>query len=238
MVAEVIRDPELLSRVRCAVDSYRVDSRDGKLGFEYVKLCDDPLLQSVYAETLRLHVASYLMRGPALADLNLRGWRIPKDAIMLISSYNAQNDPSAWCTSDKWPYQPVEGFWSERFLEHPRSKTMAAVPSSITDQSTLEEHQHPNSTPSTRDAGHGALEFPLKGRSGNWIPYGGGQRMCPGRHFAKQEMISSLAVMLTLFDIELIDEADRIPQNDMGGFGFGALWPKTATPIRMRLRGG
>ena len=50
--------------------------------------------------------------------------------------------------------------------------------------------------------------------------------MCPGRHFAKQEMISSLATMLTLFDIEIVDSNGKISDNDLVGYGFGALWPK------------
>lgn len=50
--------------------------------------------------------------------------------------------------------------------------------------------------------------------------------MCLGRHFAKQEIISSRALMLALFHIELVDEAGKIPYDDMEGFGCGALWPK------------
>lgn len=53
--------------------------------------------------------------------------------------------------------------------------------------------------------------------------------MCPDRHFNKLEMISSLAIMLTLFDIELIDRNGNILESDMNGYGFGALWPKVKT---------
>lgn len=239
MIVEVIRNAELLSRIRCTIDSYRIDADIGVTGFDYAKLCDDPLLQSVYAETLRLHVAIFMMRGPARADLNHRGWRIPRDAVMVISSYNAQTDPKAWSTNDSRPSQPVGRFCAERFLEYPESKVNSTTPSSETDQFDMGAHHPPKSKPSTKDIeSQPTSEFSLKGRSGDWIPYGGGSRMCPGRHFAKQEMISSLAIMLTLFDIELIDEAGRIPENDMAGFGYGALSPKGATPVRMRLRGG
>ena len=80
------------------------------------------------------------------------------------------------------------------------------------------------------------LVFSLKGRANSWLPYGGGQRMCPGRHFAKLEMLSSLAIMLTLFDVEIADTVSKIPAKSMEGFGFGALWPKEKLPVRMRRR--
>ena len=245
MIAEVLRDARLLSRIRRTIDSYRNDANLGTIGFDYVKLCNDPLLQSLYAETLRLHVASYLMRGPARADMNLKGWRIPRDAVMLISSYNAQTDPKAWATHDNNdPSQSVQRFWAERFLEYPKStiNSNSAISSAKSDQSTAMGSHDPPPTSSKLSTKKDSVsqptppQFSLKGRSGDWIPYGGGQRMCPGRHFAKQEMISSLAIMLTLFDIELVDEAGRIPENDMAGFGFGALSPKGETPVRMRLR--
>lgn len=37
--------------------------------------------------------------------------------------------------------------------------------------------------------------FSLDGLNGSWIPYGGGFRACPGRHFAKREILMTLAVM-------------------------------------------
>lgn len=232
MIAEVARDSALFPRVRTIIDSYRIDSEAGTINFAYAELCTDPLLQSIYAETLRLHVASFIMRGPAHANFGLKGWHIPKDAVMLMSSYNAQIDSRDWSTNSERPAQQVDRFWAERFLIFPISTTRGIVspPASDEPQSQVTRKLTGRSKKST------APEFSLKGLSTNWFPYGGGQRMCPGRHFAKQEMISSLAIMLTLFDIELADETGRIPENDMAGFGFGSLWPKGKTPIRIRRR--
>ena len=237
MVAEVIRDPELLCRVRSIIDNCRVDTKDRKIEFDFPKLCNDPLMQSIYAETLRLHVASFLMRGPDRKDFNLKGWRIPRDAVMLISSYNAQMDAKVWSRGDKPSVPPVTRFWAERFLESSEPTLRSTVDSSTLDSLPLGETQGKASNPSSENSETSkTAKFSLKGLSGAWIPYGGGQRMCPGRHFAKQEMISSLALMLALFDIELVDEAGKLPDNDMEGFGFGALWPKGKLRVRMRLR--
>jgi hypothetical protein len=47
MIAEVIRDTNLLFRVRTTIDSYHKGSEAGKLDFAYEELCNDPLLQSI-----------------------------------------------------------------------------------------------------------------------------------------------------------------------------------------------
>ena len=203
MVAEVIRDPELLLSVRTTIEQSRVESEPGTLNFDFVKLCGEPLLQSIYAETLRLHVATFIFRGPDRKDLHLGDWRIPQDSALLVSSYSAQTDPKTWSASGDSYCPPANIFWAKRFLRKTADKN---------------------------------VEFSLRGLSAAWIPYGGGQRICPGRHFAKQEMIVSLAILLTLFDVEMIDASAGIPENNMAGFGFGALWPKSAMPVRMKRR--
>jgi len=204
MLAEVIRDSQLLIRVREAIVRNRIDSLHGTLDFDWTNLCNEPLLQSIYAETLRLHVAIFILRSSERKDVNIRGWLIPRSAPILVSGYNAQMNPEDWQTKGDPNIRPVGDFWAERFLQPSKSGE--------------------------------DLVFSLKGCAGTWLPYGGGQRMCPGRHFAKLEMISSLAIILTIFDVEIADAISGIPANEMKGFGFGALWPKGKLPVRMRRR--
>jgi len=45
--------------------------------------------------------------------------------------------------------------------------------------------------------------FTTEGLAGAWTPYGGGSRQCPGRNFAKQEIILGFALMLSMFEIGL-----------------------------------
>lgn len=204
MLAEVIRDSQLLTKVRSAIAKYRIDSPHDTLEFDWRSLCSEPLLQSVYAETLRLHVAIYILRSSDRTEVDIGGWRIPRKGPMLVSGYNAQMNPEDWTPKDTPHARPVNEFWPERFLQD--------------------------------STGKGDIAFSLKDRGGSWLPYGRGQRICPGRHFAKLEMISSLAIMLTLFDLEIPDAASRIPTNSMDGFGFGTLWPKEKMPVRIRRR--
>ena len=217
-----------MSRVRSIIDSYRIGSNAGTIDFAYTRLCNDPFLQSIYAETLRLHVAMFIMRGP-YAGYELQGWHIPKDAVMLMSSYNAQTDSRRWSVGYEQTIPSVNEFWAERFLVPQASSVGETIPFAKS-EGRVPKTSTASPTESIRP------EFSLKGRSTDWFPYGGGQRMCPGRHFAKQEMLSTLAIMLTLFDIELAGITGIIPENDMEGFGFGALWPKEKTPFRIRRR--
>ena len=224
MLAEVLRDPSLLAKVQQRVEAHQTNNEKGQLNFDWTALCADPLLQSIYAETMRLRVASFLFRSPDRKPFQLGRWLIPTDGVMLISGYNAQMDKEIW---EKDGARPVEEFWAERFLEHcpqPERSAETGPPAGIGNDSVeLYDLQ--------------CAKFSLENRATAWLPYGGGQRMCPGRHFNKQEMITGLAIMITVFDIELLNNDRRLPESDMRGFGFGALLPKGKTPVRIRRSG-
>lgn len=42
-------------------------------------------------------------------------------------------------------------------------------------------------------------------RLGDFFPYGGGSIMCPGRFFAKQEILAAVAMTVTSFDLEFVE---------------------------------
>ena len=223
MLAEVVCRPALLAEVLRVVESCRLDS-EAEIRFDWTKLCNEPLLQSIYSETLRMKVASFILRSPDRKDFRLGRWLIPRDSNMLISGYNAQMDSEVWVIHEN--DRPVEEFWAERFLvyaEETATETIAKADTEIAESAA--QGIRPES------------KFSLEGRSDSWLPYGGGQRMCPGRHFVKQEMIYGLAIMITLFDIELESKTGNLPHYDMNGFGFGALLPRGATPVRIRRSG-
>lgn len=212
MVAEIIKDPILLSKVRTTIENCRIPSPSGELNFDFETLCNDPLLQSMYAEVLRFRVASYILRVPDHPTMTLKGWTIPNDAPLMVSSYHAQMNNETWGI----PAHPATEFWAERFLEYP-------IHAPEKDSSDI-----------TKDTS--VPKFSLEGRTGHWLPFGGGHRMCSGRYFAKQEMIAGAAIMLTMFDIELLDKGGKIAGSRFEGFGFGTMSPDGKTPVRMRRR--
>ncbi|GKT43290.1 cholesterol 7-alpha-monooxygenase [Colletotrichum spaethianum] len=83
----------------------------------------------------------------------------------------------------------------------------------------------------------------MKGRPSSFFPYGGGYVMCPGRHFAKQEIMLAIAVLVTKFEIEFVEwtnsdgsKSDKPPQDDARFAGFIAMSPDRDAKIRWRRR--
>jgi len=65
--------------------------------------------------------------------------------------------------------------------------------------------------------------------------------MCPGRHFAKQEIILAVAKFLTQFDIEFVEwtkldgsKSDRGPLTNDKNFGAAAVPPDRDMKIRWK----
>ena len=76
----------------------------------------------------------------------------------------------------------------------------------------------------------GKVAFSLTGTVGKYFPFGGGKSICPGRVFAKQEVLASVALLLLGFDFEVIgfmDEkggkADKFPGLRNAYLGSGVV---------------
>lgn len=79
-----------------------------------------------------------------------------------------------------------------------------------------------------------STKFSLENRATAWLTYGGGQGLCPERHFNKHEMIIGLAVVITLSDIEPLDEKNEDMRLRYAWVRVGALLPNGKTPVRIR----
>ena len=55
----------------------------------------------------------------------------------------------------------------------------------------------------------GKTVFTTSGTSGKLFPYGGGKTICPGRAFAKQEMIATVALVLSKFELNFVKFSDE-----------------------------
>jgi hypothetical protein len=55
----------------------------------------------------------------------------------------------------------------------------------------------------TTNPENGKDVFTLNGRTGKFFPFGGGKSICPGRVFAKQEVLGAVGIVLTRFEFEV-----------------------------------
>jgi hypothetical protein len=81
-----------------------------------------------------------------------------------------------------------------------------------------------------RDPDTGQESFSMDGTTGKLFPFGGGKTICPGRVFAKQEILGAVATVLLNYDIEPVNfvdgqgkETERFPVFERRFAGSGVL---------------
>lgn len=197
----------------------------------------------MYAETLRLRVSTLIIQSPEFSDFDFNGWLLPKDKLVLISSRIAHMDRRSWLRRDSEGEEiPVDEFCAERFLtwgkdngnkiREPKISSPNALDPGNSDSKPKEKSTEPHfNPPNTSHA-----RFSVANLAGKWIPYGGGPGICPGRHFAKNIMLLTSALMFSAFEMQLkVDEGWK-PQMDMRYYGLGVLPPRGEVPFRIRRR--
>lgn len=158
----MLRQPELLERVRQRIALY---SSSGPEHVEDNKnMSEDPLLSSIYAETLRLYIDAYAVVTSPHEDTRVGQWLLPKGTLAVLNTAISHMDKTFWNTQDM--RHPVDAFWAERFLVDP------ADPSS---GPARMECRPPKSTPL---AGTDKPYFSVTGLDGSWFPFGG-EMLCP-----------------------------------------------------------
>lgn len=117
---EIYADPELLERVRDELKDAPVSNAGSypasalPLHLDVTSVNSSALLQSIYAETLRLRVSFILSRTPKRSDYQLYPYNLRKGNPILISSDLASNDRSIWGSARC--KRPLDQFWADRFL--------------------------------------------------------------------------------------------------------------------------
>lgn len=69
-----------------------------------------------------------------------------------------------------------------------------------------------------------------------YMPFGSGVTKCPGRFFAMYEIKQFLTMVLSYFDVELLDPAVKVPPLDQSRAGLGILQPTYDVDFRYKLR--
>lgn len=136
---------------------------------------------------------------------------------------------------------PLTTFWPKRFLVREgvyKDSPAQKIAVLHNDQNLLAPHERKletkcSSPPTSEMDTKMPRKFTLNGLNGSWIPFGGGTRSCPGRHFAKREILMAVAMMLTAFDIEPLGD-EKVLEMRSGRYGLGAPYPIGKVPVRMR----
>ena len=83
--------------------------------------------------------------------------------------------------------------------------------------------------------------FSMAGQKTSFFPFGGGANICPGRQFAKLEVITTVALVLSKFEIEVqawttVDgkPSNRPAKSDVRYCGTGAMAPDRDLQVRWK----
>ncbi|KAI0393195.1 cytochrome P450 [Xylariaceae sp. FL0594] len=234
----IFKDPTLLHRIREELREHLGSTLVREA--DYKTLSRLPLLQSVYAEVLRLYTNIYVMVSTSSQkkgegeddsgeDVALGRWSLPGGAIALLNSSVAHKDASFWNTAGG--AHPAHSFWADRFLStrqnpgsgpvNPELRRMWPVNNKKT--SSSDDHDHDSSRPC----------FSSEGLEASYFPYGGGQSICPGRHLAKNVIITTAATMASEFDVEFLTDSLQL---DKWRYGLGLAAPTNDIQFRIRRR--
>lgn len=211
-IVEAMRTPDLLNRLLAEVQS-STSAETGK--FDIQQLSNQPLTQSTLAETLRLYIAIFTLRHGDIGPVQFGGYELKTEDLAIIYSRTGALDAEAWAQSGRRSVVPLDRFDAERFLID--SDSLA-----IDDQDSGDSIE--------------GRKFSMAGLAGLWLPFGGGDRMCPGRHYAKTEMMGTLALLFTKFDVELLMADTSEVKPNLGFAPFGSLPPTRELPFRMRRK--
>lgn len=191
------------------------------------RLLNLPRLQGVYAECLRLY-DQVLIPRETTDEIEVRGWKFPKSSTIIISTHEAQTEKGAWNTGPNDAH-PIDKFWAERFLVFPGDATSGPIVRSSVIQTGRENEAEDDA----QNCNISGPVFSERTTAGFWIPFGGGARICPGRHFAKRAIITAAAMMTTMADIEILVGEEQM-RTDERGYGLGVQRPAEKIPYRIR----
>ncbi|KAI1801494.1 cytochrome P450 [Daldinia bambusicola] len=212
-------DPGLLAVVRREIESVlsprnvekepAVGSAPPPLLLRITDLRDKcPVLVAVYRECLRLGSDTYSTRAVKEDHLLANQYFLKKDAVVQIAGGVIHADPQIWGAD-------VLAFNPKRFLDRTNSQSDA--------EALRPDNDNDNDNDDT-GSGSGFKTRPKKQQQqqGNafhpaaFRAFGGGKTLCPGRHFAMNEILAFVALVVLQFDMKPArgDKIDVPPKND------------------------
>ncbi|KAI0015380.1 putative cytochrome P450 [Xylariomycetidae sp. FL0641] len=213
MLMEIIKDSKLLAEVRDEVAS--VVTTDPQTGKRTVDS------QKVVTLPLLQSIFTETLRlrinfditRDVNQDIELDGYRIDKGSMLQAPVMVAHYDEAVWGKEG----HPASEFWAHRHIKY------------------VDEKKGSNQ-------GRPAI-YAMAGRPASFFPFGGGVNICPGRQLAKYEILTTIALIVSQFEIELVGwtkldgtPSNRVAESDLRYSGAGAMPPDRDMRIRLRRR--
>ncbi|KAI9648309.1 hypothetical protein NHQ30_002942 [Ciborinia camelliae] len=121
---KTFKDSAVRERVRTELSGTFDQNSIHRPAFDALTLQTLALLQSIYAEALRLRVRTYAARYTDRTSFSIKKWLFPKKSIILVSTTEAHMDETFWNTKNGM--HPVNKFWADRFLIYEDDSTRGA----------------------------------------------------------------------------------------------------------------
>jgi cytochrome P450 len=175
---------------------------------DFTALNAKPHLHSLLLEVLRFTTSSPGVRI-VQADTQVGPYLLKQGGIITIHARTLQLNPQIWGND-------ADTFKAWRFLSPGR----AAGRAEMNNQAVSEEKDKEQE----------------KLRKLSQRAFGGGQNLCPGRHFAANEILGGFATMLGMLEIEVLTEGWAEPGVKLDDGKVGGLWPDKDVRVRIRRR--
>jgi hypothetical protein len=212
---ETLRSPGLQQRVLTEINNH---ANQETQAYNFSQLSVRPLLQSLHAETTRMYSSNLAVREVITDSYALDAkYSVPKGTQVFISHKYAGQFTQGWSSiRPQAVSKPLDTFWPERYLVSSNNN---------------------NNSNNASDRDGKREKFSDAGLSGSWTSFGGGEHKCPGRHFARNIGIVTLAVFMGVFEIEVSDlEGARALDPGNRQKAFGTMRPKERIGARIRRR--
>ncbi|KAI0547068.1 cytochrome P450 [Xylaria curta] len=223
----IICVPGLMQLVREEISANFAEGSVGDVkNIEPKKILELPLLSSIYAESLRLHVKIFFFASSPRSDASMGKWKLPRGTLGLVNTDGPHTEEDFWNTQNG--RYPLDSFWAERFIVDPQDPSSGPLHPRLRSQKQDENKMISHS-------GNSSKHFTTEGIGDSWIPYGGGPAICPGRFLTRYVVMFLCAALVSEFDIEPIGQPN-IQELDLWRYGLGVLRPKSPVPVRIRRR--
>ncbi|TVY84462.1 Cholesterol 7-alpha-monooxygenase [Lachnellula suecica] len=234
IMSQVLLRPKLLAKLHTEISACQT----GPLTFDLKKLTTQPKFKSLFYETLRWATASPSPRV-VREDCQLGDYLLRAGSMVVIHSRTLQMDPATWFIPG-CPESDPSNFWPERFMDGHSSEALVTEENAEAEENYFTDVKR-GSTGDRKGKGSEKTQLSkskyIQHKMSALRPFGGGTTLCPGRHFAMNEILGGMVAMMLRLEIEVVEEElekNGVPEADLKK--TGGLFPDRPFIVRMRRR--